>query len=240
VKNHVGDKIKAERANWKFDADTVKGFDRHIEKSVPLYIEGHSLICDISDFFVKDGSIVYEVGSSTGELILKLAEHNKHKPNAKFIGIEIEGDMISAANNKIEASPDLNVIFKNEDVLEAEIESTDLIVCYYTVQFIRPSVRQNLINKLYEALNWGGALILFEKTRGSDARFQDIFTTLYTEYKVRMGYSDEDIMAKSRSLIGVLEPFSTQGNIDMLKRAGFNDISTIQKYICFEGFVAIK
>ena len=47
-------------------------------------------------------------------------------------------------------------------------------------------------------------------------------------------------MAKTRSLKGVMEPFSTQGNIDLLKRSGFKDINTIQKYICFEGFLAIK
>ena len=45
---------------------------------------------------------------------------------------------------------------------------------------------------------------------------------------------------KSRSLKGVMEPFSTQGNLDMLKRAGFQDVMTIQKYVCFEGFLAIK
>jgi tRNA (cmo5U34)-methyltransferase len=38
----------------------------------------------------------------------------------------------------------------------------------------------------------------------------------------------------------VLEPFSTQGNLDMLKRAGFVDVMTIMKYVCFEGFLAIK
>ena len=101
-------------------------------------------------------------------------------------------------------------------------------------------MRQYLINKLYQNLNWGGALLLFEKTRGSDARFQDIITTLYTDYKIRKGYSPGAIIAKNRSIKGVLEPFSTQGNIDMLKRAGFVDINTIQKYICFEGFIAIK
>ena len=34
--------------------------------------------------------------------------------------------------------------------------------------------RQKLIDKLYNSLNWGGGLILFEKIRGNDARFQDI------------------------------------------------------------------
>ena len=47
-------------------------------------------------------------------------------------------------------------------------------------------------------------------------------------------------MAKSNSLKGVLEPFSTSGNLSLLKRAGFKDIMTVFKYGCFEGFLAIK
>ena len=45
---------------------------------------------------------------------------------------------------------------------------------------------------------------------------------------------------KANSLIGILEPFSSQGNIDLLKRAGFKDICTVSKLLCFEGFLAIK
>ena len=37
-----------------------------------------------------------------------------------------------------------------------------------------------------------------------------------------------------------MNPFSTKGNYDLLERAGFKDVMTIQKYICFEGFLAIK
>ena len=57
----------------------------------------------------------------------------------------------------------------------------------------------------------------FEKVRYNDARFQDIFTTLYTDYKLDMGYSHEEIINKTRSLKGVMEPFSTEGNLGMLK-----------------------
>ena len=82
--------------------------------------------------------------------------------------------------------------------------------------------------------------MLFEKVRGADARFQDIFTTLYSDYKLRMGYSPDEIVSKTRSLKGVLEPFSSQGNYDMLKRAGFQDVNTVLKYLSFEGVLAIK
>ena len=38
----------------------------------------------------------------------------------------------------------------------------------------------------------------------------------------------------------MLEPFSTQGNVDMLRRAGFVDHMSVFKHLCFEGFLAIK
>jgi tRNA (cmo5U34)-methyltransferase len=54
------------------------------------------------------------------------------------------------------------------------------------------------------------------------------------------GYTPEEMFSKTRSLKGVLEPFSTQGNIDMLKRSGFKDITTISKFGPFEGYLIIK
>ena len=241
--SNVGDGISANRANWKFGGEVPKYFEDHVSKSVPLYNEGHDLICDLSDFFVNNSSVVYEIGCSTGSLIIKIAEHCANKPGAKFLGIDIEPDMIEFAQNKLcgpNAPANQNIEFRVADALTMEMDTADLIVCYYTVQFIRPSLRQELVNKLYHNLNWGGALLLFEKVRGADARFQDILTILYNEYKLRKGYTPEDIISKTRSLKGVLEPFSTQGNLDMLKRAGFQDINTVQKYLCFEGFLAIK
>ena len=232
--------LPLERANWTFNGKLVDSFDAHISRSVPLYKEGHDLICDMSDFFIKPNSICYEIGCSTGTLTLELAAHHKNKPEARFIGVDIEEDMIRKSCSKLNQAKGLNVSFLAEDVTQLEMDQADLIVCYYTVQFINTSVRQKLIDKLYKTLNWGGALLLFEKVRGADARFQDILSALYHDYKLREGYSADEIIAKSRSLKGVLEPFSTQGNLDMLKRAGFVDINTVQKYLCFEGFLAIK
>ena len=63
---------------------------------------------------------------------------------------------------------------------------------------------------------------------------------IYDEFKIQNGFKLEEIASKTRSLYGVLEPFSTNGNKQILKAAGFKDIMTISKYICFEGFLAIK
>jgi tRNA (cmo5U34)-methyltransferase len=237
---NVGDGIYAARADWKFSGDTVDGFDKHVEKSIPLYHEGHDLICDISDFFVNENSTCVEVGSSTGTLTLKLADHHQSKTKARFVGIDIEIDMVDKANQKLSETKVTNTEFIAVNAIDYDLSGADLVICYYTVQFIKTAERQILINKIYESLNWGGALLLFEKVRGADARFQDIFTILYSDYKLRMGYSPDEIVSKTRSLKGVLEPFSSKGNYDMLERAGFQDVNTVLKYLCFEGVLAIK
>lgn len=146
--------------------------------------------------------------------------------------------MILKAKNKTSGLK--NVSLEIADVNLYDFDKSDFIVSYYTIQFIQPKLRQQLINKIYESLNWGGAFVWFEKIRGNDARFQDIMTTLYNDYKLEQKFNSDDIISKTRSLKGVLEPFSTQGNLDLLKRAGFVDIQIVMNYICFQGFLAIK
>ena len=162
---------------------------------------------------------------------------HKEKKQAKFIGIDIESDMIRYAkkNNKLK-----NVKFILGNANKIKFQKADLIVAYYSMQFIRPSDRQKLFNKIFKALNWGGAFIMFEKVRARDARFQDMTVALYNEYKLNNGYTPTQIFNKTRSLKGILEPFSTKGNCELLNRAGFKDYMNIFKYVCFSGFLAIK
>jgi tRNA (cmo5U34)-methyltransferase len=180
---------------------------------------------------------MYELGCSTGELIRRVAERNQGR-RVRLLGVDIEPGMVQVAQSKCADFP--NVEITQADLVDLEFEPADLIVAYYTMQFVRPRFRQQVFDRIFAALNWGGAFLLFEKVRGPDARFQDIMTALYTDFKLLQGFDEAEIVNKTRSLKGVLEPFSTQGNIDLLKRAGFQDIMTVMKYACFEGFLAIK
>ena len=93
---------------------------------------------------------------------------------------------------------------------------------------------------MYDALQWGGALMIFEKVRAPDARFQDYAAQVYTEFKLENQFQENEIINKSRSLKGVMEPFSSEANRQLLERAGFLDITNVYKWVCFEGFLAIK
>ncbi|QCP55150.1 methyltransferase domain-containing protein [Trinickia violacea] len=236
----VGDGIVTGNASWSFGGDTARHFEAHVSKSVPRYADGHSIVLGLSDFFVKRDSVCYEIGCSTGALTRQLAQ--RHAGSVRWVGIDIEANMIDQAKQylaQMSPQPD-NVEYLVGDALTFEYEPSDLIVAYYTAQFIAPRVRQELINRIHQSLNWGGAFLLFEKVRAPDARFQDIASGLYVDYKLEQGYASDEIIAKSKSLKGVLEPFSSQGNVDMLRRAGFADVMTIFKHVCFEGFFCIK
>ena len=234
----VGENIIAKEASWSFSGNVPQTFTEHVKRSVPFYEEGHHLVCKISDFFVRDNSVCYELGVSTGALINKLAKQHSHRRNVRWVGIDCEGDMVNQARKEVDQSLSIELVV--DDIATFPYEKSNFMVAYYTMQFVPPHVRQEIFNKIYENLHWGGGFVFFEKVRACDARFQDMMQTLYVDYKLEQNYSSEEIIAKSKSLKGVLEPFSTQGNIDLMKRAGFVDMMTVFKYMCFEGFLAIK
>ena len=66
-------KIKLKNSSWSFVKKVPKSFESHIIKSVPFYKEGHKVITNLSDFFLKDDSTFYDLGCSTGNLINKIS-----------------------------------------------------------------------------------------------------------------------------------------------------------------------
>lgn len=234
----VGQGIEAANAGWSFGGKTAESFGAHVRRSIPSYEEGHRLVAALSDFFVRPGSVVYELGTSVGELIEQLAHRHGRNRAARWIAVDVEPDMIAIARSRL-ARLD-NVTVEAADVADYDLVKTDLVVSYYCLQFVAPKFRQEVVNRIYQSLNWGGAFIWFEKVRASDARFQDILTSLYTDFKVEQGFKPDEIIAKARSLKGVLEPFSSEGNRDILARAGFVDVNPVFRRLCFEGVLAIK
>tara|TARA_B100000029_G_C17541102_1_gene946771 strand:- start:387 stop:1166 length:780 start_codon:yes stop_codon:yes gene_type:complete len=235
----TGDKILKKNSDWNFRGNVYKYFDNHIRKSVPLYLETQNFYVKLSDFFLQNNSKIIDLGSSTGTFLFNLnLRHRNNQKKVKFIGIDNTKEMIKFCKKKYKNKK--NLFFYEKDITKVDLSKSCIISSFYTIQFVSPKKRQTLINKIYKGLNWGGAFFFIEKVRGSDARFQDILTQTYNEYKISQGFSPSEIIAKSRSLKGILEPFSTYGNLQLLKRAGFKDIMTVFKYGCFEGFLAIK
>ena len=206
VASSTGDGIEVQSARWTFGGDVASQFDAHVSKSVPLYESDHDLTAKLSDFFVKQDSTVYEFGTSTGALLRKLADRHQDQKDARFIGLDEEPKMISFAKNTHNKKS--NMFFQTCSIESFEFEQLDFITSHYTIQFVLPKHRQLVFDRVFNALEWGGAFVIFEKVRANDARFQDMFSTLYTEYKLDNGYEKDEILSKTLSLKCVMEPFT--------------------------------
>jgi tRNA (cmo5U34)-methyltransferase len=236
----VGSNIKASGiGGFSFKGSTVKYFEEHIIKSIPFFKESHQLISKLSTFFITNKSIVYDLGCSTGMVSRAIVDLNYNK-DFKILSLDSSKDMIGAAKKKNNKIYNNKIKYVHCDVLKKKFKKSDLIISNYFIQFIHPKKRQLVFNKIYKSLNYGAGFIFFEKTRGPDARFQDIFTQLYNEYKADEGFTEKEILNKSKSIRGFLEPFTEKENFNFLIRAGFKDYVTIFKYYSFQGFLAIK
>lgn len=236
MKNESGDRtFPTSPGSWSFAGGLAKGFNQHITKSVPDYIGSHQIIALASDFFLSPGSRCVDIGCSTGTLLAALEERHRGK-KISFVGLDTEEPMISFARDTHSPS---EIDFQVASALEADLSGT-MVISAFTMQFIHPSIRQLVVDRVFESLTWGGGFFLFEKVRGSDARFQDIFTSIHLEWKLEQGFTEGEVFGKWRSLKGIMEPFSDFGNRSMLERAGFRDIETIWKWGPFQGYLAIK
>ena len=66
--------ITAVPGGWEFNEEVAEHFDEHVRRSVPLYDEAQQMVVDLSEWFVRDDSTVYDIGSATGETIARLMQ----------------------------------------------------------------------------------------------------------------------------------------------------------------------
>lgn len=230
--------MKLEESNWKFDESVVPVFDEHVKQSVPLYDEIHSLVTDISGWFLEDDTNVYDIGTSTGKVISSLLDKYSSK-NISYIGLDNSIDMFEKAKETFSINDNVEIL--NTDATNDYIfENASLITSILTLQFIPERLRQSLIDNVYKGLNKGSAFVMVEKVVGSNARFNEIWTELYHELKLKNGLTEEHVFAKSKAIRGVMKPYTVSENIYMLESAGFKDVDMFFKWNNFVGFIAIK
>ncbi|PKL75650.1 MAG: methyltransferase [Candidatus Melainabacteria bacterium HGW-Melainabacteria-1] len=232
----VGSEIQLQHETWSF-ADTIEHFDRHILQSIPNCQAQRDYIATLARFFLHAQAQVVEIGVSTGALARAVLERTPERP-LTYLGIDVEPQMVAAARRNLAHDSRFSALEAN--VADVSFESPALVISYYTLQFIPQMERIALTRRIYEALEPGGAMILYEKTLGENARVQDMMTQLYYDFKAAQGLSPEAILNKAVALRGVSMPLSLEGNRQLLLDAGFNCIELLYRDYCFAGFLAVK
>ena len=240
------DKIFSKKQNqqFEFDSQVASVFDDMIMRSIPYHRETIQLCID---FILKNichlsSATILDLGSSTGSFLFSLKQNLQNSAphlKEKLIGIDSSESMIQLALQKSKAYG-YRIEFLHQDILETNFELSDIISAYYTIQFIRPIYRENLLRKIYHSLRDGGLFIWSEKMSSEDKKLDKQMIERYYEFKMTQGYSQNEITTKREALENVLIPYSLNENIHLLKVAGFKHIEVIFKWVNFGTLIAKK
>ena len=239
----VGHGIEKKSGKWEFSSELVDEFADHIRMSIPIYNEVQNYVPIISDWFLNytdSVSRVYDLGCSTGETCRNLAEYHDND-NLKIVGLDVQKDMLIKAKQK--NSEWENVDFVLTDITDFEFQDADFVVSLFTLGFIPELRRIEILKKLFEGLNPGGGLLIAEKTLAENSFAQNLYNQIYSDYKIKSGFSQSEVLAKKRSLRGQLRPLTISNYNKIFVDVGFDlgdGYSNFIKWFPWAGWILRK
>ncbi len=222
---------------FAFDEEVATVFDDMIARSVPFYKENLALVRDIVLKNSKEESVIYDLGCSTGTLLIEIAKRSDKKLH--LFGLDNAAAMIERARNKAGAFG-VDVTFIEADIIDFAYEKSDIFIANYTLQFIRPLKREKFVRKIYQSLKEEGLFIFSEKVISEDKKLNKQLIDIYFDFKKAQGYSDFEIAQKREALENVLVPYTLKENEEMMKNCGFSYVEPIFRWANFATFIAKK
>lgn len=224
---------------FAFDDAVARVFPDMIKRSVPGYTMIIPMIGVITEQYAQANSHLYDLGCSLGASLLAM-RHGVNVEGCKVVGIDNAEAMLKRCQSYVDIDDAIVPVELHQgDVTDFEYEKASVITLNFTLQFIPLEKREALIQKLYEALEPGGALILSEKVSFEEPE-QTLQQELHWDFKRANGYSDLEVSQKRSALENVLITESSSAHITRLKNAGFSQACTWYQCFNFTSFIAVK
>lgn len=251
---------------FKFDAGVAEVFADMISRSVPLYERILQLLPLFLEKYLqenqenqeksmalKDNKLkVYDLGASLGATSLALAHYLENfakETEAEFFLVDNSEAMLQKceqivkelkkSNRAGDFLKNIDFQFLLEDIRKTQIENADLIILNFTLQFLNPSDRLEMLEKIYAGLKKGGYFILSEKIHFADEE-QEFLQDIYWRFKAFNGYSQIEISQKRTALENVLITETLEEHKQRLKQAGFSKVFLWLQEFNFISLIGIK
>jgi tRNA (cmo5U34)-methyltransferase len=154
--------------------------------------------------------------------------------------IEASRSIISLDEESITTERCVPIHLHEADLEAHPLDNASVVAMNFTLQFVNPAARAELMQKIANALQPGGVLILSEKVRFADSFVNDMHIDMYHSFKSQNGYSDLEISQKRTALENVLVPDTLEEHRDRLMDAGFSHCTVWFQCFNFASLIAIK
>lgn len=230
----------ASLGDWTFDDRVAEVFPDMIQRFVPGYSNIISMIGMRAGRFARAGTQIYDLGCALGAATLAMRRNIGHT-DCRIIAVDNSPAMIARCRRHIEAfRAETPTEIIEGDIRTVPIENASLVVLNFTLQFLEPEQRQTLLNRIYQGLNPGGALVLSEKFSFQDQRIGALLFDMHHDFKRANGYSELEISQKRSMLENVMLPDTVEVHKQRLAEAGFGHAEVWFQCFNFGSLIAIK
>lgn len=225
---------------FRFDERVTEVFDDMIIRSIPGYRDIISGVANISMQYIGEGSQVYDLGCSSGNISLAIARANKDT-NCQITAVDLSQPMVQRCQSRVEQyqyCPKIEVL--QSDITEISYQPCHFVSLNFTLQFLCQSQRLTLLRRIYNALLPGSVLVISEKVVHHGARGEAWLVEHHHDFKRVQGYSDLEISGKRTALENVMILDSLATHEARLRTAGFSDSVIWYKNLNFCSLLAFK
>ena len=229
--------------DFAFNEDVVRVFPDMIKRSVPGYPTIVENLGVLAAQFAQPDTTLYDLGSSLGAVTQALRRHVR-SDGCRVIAVDNSQAMVERCREYLNAQDSmyqelLPVQVVEGDILALEFKPASVVALNFTLQFIAPAQRLELLTRIRQALVPGGALILSEKLRFNDPAEQQLLGDLHIAFKRANGYSDLEIAQKRSAIENVMKPDSLEENRERLLAAGFTRVVPWFQCLNFASMIAL-
>lgn len=228
--------------DFVFNEDVVRVFPDMIKRSVPGYPTIVENIGVLAASFAQPNSSLYDLGCSLGAVTQALRRHVR-LPGCRVVAVDNSSAMVNRCREYLQAQDAMYQELLPVEVIEADInqlslQPSSLVALNFTLQFIAPALRLDLLRTIRAALLPEGALILSEKLRFATPEEDELLTRLHLDFKRANGYSELEIAQKRRAIENVMLPDTLQQHFDRLQQAGFSRVTLWFQCLNFASLIA--
>ena len=222
-RDRLYEKTIEQAEDFVFDDRVVKVFPDMIRRSVPGYGLIVPMIGLLARRYAQANSRLYDLGCSLGaaSLAMQSAVQAEH---VEILAVDNSPHMIRQLEQRLEtAAVDASIPISpvRQDILETQIENASVVVLNFTLQFIEPAAREQLLKRVADGLLPGGILVLSEKILFEDPQEQRLHQLWHHDFKRAQGYSELEIARKREALENVMIPDSLETHRQRLAATGF-------------------
>ena len=236
------DSIQPER--FVFDDRVVRVFPDMIRRSVPGYGLIIPSIALLARRHVQPGTNIYDLGCSLGAVSFAILDA-VDTADSRLMAVDNSPEMIArlrihAAEREEKGLHGMPLEIVEADILDMAIENASFVVMNFTLQFIDPEQRQELLARIAGGMLPGGVLVLSEKLRFSNDKEQAGQDAWHLDFKRAQGYSELEIARKRDALEETLKPDTAEQHFARLEAAGFREAYQWFQCFSFASMVAVR